>query len=280
VGAAVGGTHFTAALAVRVSLTFDDRHADVDHTEQWEAVYHPLDGALDPAEAITVDHDERDFSGEPPADATYALPDAPIGTKSWFTDAERSIEEHLYRTRTVEVLRNKELALYSRIGESPEEFAARCDAAAEAEADKEIATIRDRFEDKAEDLRQRIEEANRRMDAAALEVDTRRQEEMASGAGTLIGVLLGRKSTSSMSTAASKRSMTRKAEQRLETARARVTDEVEDLEGLEEDLLEEVGEIRQEWAGKAGAVETLEIGLEKSDVSLEQMTLVWVPGTP
>jgi hypothetical protein len=280
VAAEVGGTHHTAALAVRVSLTFDDRNAEVDHTEQWEAVYHPLDGDLDPTEAIAVDHDERDFSGEPPAGATYSLPEAPIGTKSWFSDAERAIEEHLYRTRKVEILRNAELKLYSRIGETAEEFAARCEAAAEEEADKEIATIRDRFEGKAEDIRERIEEANRKVDAAALDVDTRRQEEMASGAGTLIGVLLGRKSTSSMSTAASKRSMTRKAEQRLETARAKVTDEIEDLGQLEEDLLEEVGEIRSEWADKAAGVETLEIGLEKSDISLDQMTLVWVPDKP
>ena len=280
VGAEAGGSHHTAALAVRVSMTFDDRYAGVDHTEQWEAVYHPLDGDLDPGRALVVDHDDRDFSGDAPADATYSLPDSPIGMKSWFRDAERAIEEHLYRTRKVEVLRNPTLKLYSRIGETPEEFAERCRTVAEAEADKEIARIRDRFEDKADTLRERIEEANRRVDAAALEVDTRRQEEMASGAGTLIGVLLGRKSTSSMSTAASKRSLTRKAEQRLKTARAEVTDEIEDLEELETELLEEVAEISEEWSDKAGDIETLEIGLEKSDVALQQMTLVWVPQRP
>lgn len=277
VRAEAGGAHHAPALAVRVSMTFDDRYADLDHTETWEAVYHPLEGDLDPAGAITVDHDERDFSGRPPEGATYSLPGAPIGAKSWFSEAERAIEEHLHRTRKVRVLRNAELKLYSRIGETPEEFAARCEAAAEDAADREIAKIRERFEDRADRLRERIEEANRKVEVAALDVETRRQEEMMSGAGTLIGVLLGRKRTTSMSTAASKRSMTRKAEQRLSTARDEVTDEIEDLHELEADLVEEVAGIREEWAQRAAEVETLEIGLEKSDISLERMTLVWVP---
>ena len=112
---------------------------------------------------------------------------------------------------------------------------------------------------------------------AELDVETRRQEEMVSGASTVIGVLMGRRSTRSASAAASKRRQTRTAQRRLEKAHDTVTDKVEDLDDLEADLTEDLAEITEKWAEKATTIETLEIGLEKTDVSLTDLRLVWVP---
>ena len=174
--------------------------------------------------------------------------------------------------------RNRALKLYSRVGESSAEFAARCDTAAQAAADAEAAKIRDRFEGRLDTLRQQIEETRFKVDQASLDAETRRQEEMASGAGTLIGVLFGgRRSTRSLSTAASKRSMTRKAEQRRAGAEARLTGKVEDLEALEDDLGNELMDIDAAWSAKAAAVETIEIALAKSDVTVDELAVVWLP---
>ena len=250
----------------------------LDHDEEWEAVVDPLGERVDAAEARPVDYDERDFLAAAPAGATYTLPAAPIRTKTFFSDAEKAIKEHLYRNRSVEIFRNKELKLYSRVGESRADFDARCDVAARAEADREAAKIRDRFEGRMDTVRDQIENARLKIDEVELDVDTRRQEEIVSGAGTLIGVLFGgRKSSRSMSGAASKRSLTRKAQQRLRTAEAKLTDKVEDLEELADDLAEEILEIDAEWRAKAGAVEAMEIGLEKTDIAVAEVALVWVP---
>ena len=71
--------------------------------------------------------------------------------------------------------------------------------------------------------------------------------------------------------------MTRKAERRLKSAQRKVGDEVEDIDELERDVAQEVAEIAAEWADKAADIETIEIGLEKSDVSVDSLSLVWVP---
>jgi hypothetical protein len=178
----------------------------------------------------------------------------------------------------VAVLRNRPLKLYSRVGEDREAFAARCRAAAETAGDAEAAKIRDRFEGRLDTLRRQIEDARFKVEQADLDSASRRSEEVASGLGTVIGVLLGgRRSTGSLGTIASKRSMTRKAQQRRAGAEARLTGKLEDLEELEDDLAEELADIRTAWAAKAAEIDELEIPLEKSDIVVDEVAVVWVP---
>jgi len=271
------GSRYEAAVAVRVNLIFDDRTADVDHRETWEAILFPLEGRVDPRAAIAVDYDDRDFRDEPSGEAAYALPDARIHTKTFFSETGSALKEWLYRNRSVEVFRNKTLKMYSRVGEGRSDFEDRCDAAARDAADAEAAKIRDRFDNKMDSVAKQIDAARLRIDEVAVDVETRRQEEMMSGAGTLIGLLTGRRSTRSLSSAASKRSMVRKAEQRLRTAETKYTGLIEDLEELGDDLDEEILGIDSEWRGKAGEIDVIDVGLEKTDISIEEIALVWIP---
>ncbi len=277
VGAQRTGARYEPAIAARVNLVFDDRTAGVDHQETWEAVVFPLEDRIDPAGALVVDYDERDFLDDPPGTATYALPDAKIHTKTYFSNAESALKEYLYRNRSVEVFRNKTLKLYGRVGESREDFDERCDAGARDGADAETAKIRDRFEGKMDSLSKQIDTVRLRIDEIAVDVETRRREEMVSGAGTLIGLLTGRRSSRSLSSAASKRSMVRKAEQRLHTAESRYTGLIEDLEQLGDDLDIEILGIDAAWRKKADEADTIEVGLEKTDIAVEEIALVWIP---
>ncbi len=277
IGADPGARTYRAALAARVHLTFDDRHADVDHDEVWESIYHPLSERFDAAAGIAVDHDDRDFISEPVPQMSFGLPEAPIDSKRWFASAAANIKEHLYRSRQIEVLRNRSLKMYGRVGEDRETFTQRCERVADDAADQDVVRLKERFEARIERARDQIELALEKVEDTRLDVESRRQEEMMSGAGTVLGVLLGRRNTRSMSTAASKRSRTKKAERRLEAAQRKAGDEAEDLEELEEDLASAVADVAAEWTDKAADIEVIEIGLEKSDISVADLTLVWLP---
>lgn len=277
IGASRSSTRFAAGMAARVHLTFDDARAGVDHDEVWEAVYFPLADPFDPAAAVAVDYDDRDLHPDPPDGATYAIPDAPLTTKAYFADAARSIADTLFRERSVEVYRNPALKSYSRIGETREAFMDRCRIITDDRADAEVAAVHGKFAARIEKAKDEIQAAFQRVEDARLDLDTRRQEEVLSGAGTLIGVLMGRKRTSAMSTAASKRSMTRRAEQRVASAEQRVSKEETDVERLEDDMAEAIAEIAERWEAKAAQVETIEIGLEKTDIHVEPPVLVWIP---
>jgi hypothetical protein len=109
------------------------------------------------------------------------------------------------------------------------------------------------------------------------DVAARRQQEVVSGAGDLLGALLGGRRRSSITRAASRRSQTRRTEARRDTAAGALADKQADLEALEDDLAAEIDAIRVEWDDKAALIEELEIPAEKVDVQVTELKLVWVP---
>jgi hypothetical protein len=284
IGADPRGLRLEAALAARVFMRFDDATAGVDHNEEWEAVFFPLEPELDPRAGKAVDYDGRDFRDSPPEGVLYAIPRAPIDRSGFFDGAERAIRDALYQDRSLQVHRNLALRLYGRVGESREDFARRCDDAAEAAADRETAALRSRYEDRLARARDKLDKAENRLDEVRTDLDSRKRTEMFAGAGDLLSALLGgrgrtRSLVRSVSRGASRRSLTERTGQRVVTAQEQVESYTEDIGEIEAELAEVVAEIDGRWREKATAIETIGIGLEKSDVTVSELALVWVPVT-
>ena len=124
VGAVTGGSLLQAGIALRVNLLFDDAKAGIRQSEEWEAVITPLGEIVEVADAITVDHDDRDFPTDAPAGARYVSTAARIGTKIFYTDLSKRLKDLMVRERTLTVAVNRELKLWGRVGESDVDFAA------------------------------------------------------------------------------------------------------------------------------------------------------------
>jgi hypothetical protein len=281
IGAVPGSSRLRAFLAARVSLRYDDSTADVDEQEEFEAVYGPLDGAFDLDSETQVDYDERDFAAAPPASAVYVLPGVPVAKDAFFKTTAKEIRDRLVEQRPLELQRNRQLKLVSRPGESPEDFARRCDAAAQERADAETAKIRDRLEAKRDRLDRALAQAQRRVEELQTDTTSRRATEVLAGAGAVLGALFGgRRSTRSMagaiSSAASRRGMSARSAERKETAEAKVDATKDDLAELEQEIADEVSEIDERWRGAADEVDTLSIRLEATDVRVVETRLVWV----
>ena len=268
---------FEAGIAARVHVTFDERHADLVHDEEWEAFFVPLRERLDQTDRHDVDHDERDFVTEAPPGATYLIPKAKIDGAGFFRTAASEIKKYLYRDHSLTLLRNEELDLVARVGEDDASFAQRCDAAAQDRADEEAAALRDKYETRMKRLRSDFDKAERR--AAELEADLQgaRQDQLLDSAGAIFDMLRGRRRTRSITGSARSRASRRSKEQRLETAHGKVQDAWQAMSDLEQDLLDELEEINDRWESAAEQVETLEVGLEKDDIQVDELMLVWVP---
>jgi len=277
-GVSTAGRRLEAGIALRVRLLFDEARADVRHEEAWEAVLLPLQATPRPDEAVTVDYDERDFRDTPMVEVPYALPDAPVGKAEYFRDLEKAFTDHLFRSRTVEVLRNAKLKLYGRVGESRRDFDARCLEVAEDRADEMAAKLRDRYQTRLERARDQKAQAERRVRELEVDVGQRRQQEVVAGAGELLGMFLGgRRRIRGLSGAASRRSQTVRTQERLRSAEERLDEHEDAIRALEDELAQELEQIWAEWRSVAEAVETLEVGLEKTDVRVEEIRLFWAP---
>jgi hypothetical protein len=282
VGAVAASTRLRAFLAARVSLRYDDSAAAVDEQEEFEAVYGPLDGGLDLASESQVDYDDRDFSTAPPDGAVFVLPQAPVAESRFFTQTAKDIQRHLVERRPLELQRNRALKLASRPGESADDFARRCDTAAQERADAEAAKIRDRLEAKRDRLDKALAQAQRRVEELDTDTRTRQANELISGAGAVLGALFGgrrsaRSMASAVGSAASRRGMTARTSERKQTAEQKVDATKDDLAELEQEILDEVAEIDERWRATAAEVDTLTIRLEATDVRVLETRLVWVP---
>jgi Helicase HerA, central domain/Bacterial protein of unknown function (DUF853) len=280
VGGASSGTRLEAALVARVRLRYDDTKADVLHDEEYECVLVPLGETADVTRVVPVDHDDRDLRTDPPANPVYRIPAAPLGRKTYVTSFERDLKDHLSRTLTLELPANLGLKLYARPGEAADAFAIRCAQVADERADADIAALRDKYEAKATRLRDEIAAATDRVDVLEAEADGRRNSELLSTAGSILGGLLGgrkRDVLGKLGSAARGRGSTKAARERVDAAESKVARSTAELDELEAELAEEVTEIDARWMAAAKEIATVPIALERTDVAVASVALTWLP---
>ena len=282
VGATPGGTRLEPHVAIRVRMTFDETKADLDHTEEFEAVLPVNDDPKDLSGLTTVDYDDRDLREDAPDGAVWVIPEAKIGNKTWWKSVEVGVRDELYRTRTMTVLHNTELDCWSRPAETREAFEQRCEVLSEQREDEEAAKVRDRFATKADRITAAMRTAQDRVAQLEADVSSRKSSELINiGSSILGGFLGGRKSARGVAAdlrrAASKRGTTSRTQQRLDTAQGKLVDAQEDLIELEQELSAELMDIDHRWMQAASAIEEVEVDLEKNDIDLVAVTLVWVP---
>jgi hypothetical protein len=168
--------------------------------------------------------------------------------------------------------------LYSRVGESRDDFIARCKAAAEDQADADAAKLREKVQAKLARIEKQQRTAESRVRELTVDTKQRVQHEIVAGAGQLLSVFLGgRRSLRSLSGAASRRGTTRRTQERLDTAKSKVEDAAEDMREIEEELQADLADLQEKWDACAEDVETKAIPLDKSDVTVEEVVLLWVP---
>ena len=176
------------------------------------------------------------------------------------------------------VFRNPALHLFSRAGESRSDFEDRCIAAAEEAGDAELSKLRDRYDSAISRVKSQLSDADRRVRELETDTNQRKQQELLQGAGDLLtGLLGGRRRSLSLSRAASRRSQTRRTEERLRTAEEKMADKANELEQIEDKLAEDITEISEKWKSSALQIEEIEISLDKADVDVDDLSVLWIP---
>jgi hypothetical protein len=271
-----------AAVIARCHLTFDDEKSDTREQQEFEAVWFPLDGNLEPEQAIAVDYDDRDLRTTAPETAVWVLPEADIKNKTFFSRAKQDLQDHLLRNRTLEILHNPHLKAFTRPGESRADFEARCAALADERTDAETDKVREALAVKADRIRDAMAKAEDRIREVESDKKRRGLDAIVSVGGGILGSLLGgKKSTksilSTIGRATTKGGMTKQAGERLQTARHRLEEDKVELAELEDQLADELEAIAQAWDDKAAEIVTIEVPLERTDVRVDELAIVWIP---
>ncbi len=285
VGADPRSTTLQAAAVARVALRYDDEKLGLVQDEEYEVVLTPLHELLDVSSHVAVDYDDRDLVVDAPAGATYLMSDARIDTKAFWTKLQRDLVDHLVRARVLTLAANRAMKLVARPGETADAFATRCLARAEDLADEETATLKEKYETKLDRIRQQLNTAEDRANVLEAEHDGKRNEELLSTVGSVLGGILGGRRSrggvfGNLGRAAGRRGRTSAANERLEAAQGKVQGLSDQLIQLQGELENEMTAIDVRWSQTAREVGTIDVPLERSDVKVTQVVLAWIPVTP
>jgi hypothetical protein len=281
-GLDVQSDRWQAAVACRVHLTYRNTKAELDHTEEWECIWFPVDEYFDAESGYALDYDDRDLRQEAPGTPIYVVPTAPIQNKTWWKRVGTELRTWLRRTQEIEIFQNKPLKLYSRIGETQEEFNVRCQRVGEMRADDAIAKLRESAERRFVSARTQIANAERALTTAQAQLESRKRDEWVSGAGSIISAFFGGRSkvrgmASGVRGISRRRGQVNTQNTRVDSAEDKVQERYGRLHELEMELQDRVTTEQVEWADKATEVEAIEVGVSRSGVEIDELVLVWVP---
>ena len=271
VPAAPTGPRLEAAAVARVILRYQLARAGVAHDQEYEAVLFPLTEQTMTLRPLVVDYDDRDLLAVAPDAARYVIPAAKVATKTYWTTLQRDLSDHLVASESLQVWHNPELKLYSRVGESEQEFLARCAQVGAEQADKQVAALRTKYEAKLRAIDTRLTTATSQAQQAEA---ARSSGMMESAASVLGGFFGGRKSASSISAAARRHTS---ASNRVQAAQTKVGELQLQRQDLETELMTEVGGLSADWQAKAASVEPVAVELKRTQIRVTDLRLVWVP---
>ena len=198
--------------------------------------------------------------------------------KTW----QKSLKEFLYRKQKLTIYKCADLKKYSDPGEELGDFKVRLEQAVSEKRDEATDKLKKKYASKFSTLRDRIRRAEDKVEVEEEQYKNSRVTGMLSMGTTLMGALFGRKTlsvTNARRAGTSMRAMGRSSKEKSDIGRAK--DNLEELmikfEDLENQFNEDVDEVGEKLAVDNMEFEELEVPPRKSDISIEQFGICWMP---
>ena len=260
-----------AALRARIHLVFDEgRDFDDERTEH--RFYFPLDG--DPRLAGELELESRDLEDDVPEGLFAALPEE-LDQARELQAFKKDLLARIYRSETVTMYRHRGVRLVSQAGDTEAMFRARVQRALDSELAETLRTLQKKFDDKQRRVDQRLAKAVSDIQAAEGRASSQLMSEVVGAGETLVGMFFGRRR--SVSRLVRQRGATTRANERVQTLRDRLVELEREKATLLVDCTEAIARAQQESSEKLEAIEAVEVGLEKNDITVDAFEIVWIP---
>jgi hypothetical protein len=264
------------AVHAQLDLVFDEGTTFRSDREE-HRLFFPFDGDGIPEPQEPAFEPSDFLPGQPSQGLFAALPEQLDEAKELKAFEKRVLDE-VFRGETTEMYKQRALRLVSGAGEARDAFEIRVREAIQERIDTKVAKLKDSVDRKVQRLESRRRQLEER--AAGLESASRAQTatEVVGAAEMVFGLFFGgrRKSVSSM---ASKRQQSRRAKERVEQSKSKITELEREVFDLTVDTEDKIAEIENDELGAVDDIETVEVRLERSDVKVRDYGIVWVPVT-
>jgi len=271
---------YEPALYLAAEVAFVDRRKDVSEVKTYHHLVYAneLDALVDWEAAETIDLSPDDLEEEPDQeDAIFGEVPRELSTARKFKSLQKDYSDFLYHEMRLPLLYHPKLKIYSQPDESERGFRIRVAQAAREKRDAEVDKLRKRYATKLNRLRKRLEKEKDELEEDRAEYAARKQEEMVTGAETVLGIfgIFGRKK--SLSSSMTKRRMTAKAKMDVEESEEEIVRLQQEIDEMEAELKAEADEIAQRWEAMQDDIEIYEVKPRRADVDVNLAALVWLP---
>ncbi len=230
-------------------------------------------------DADPISLDPAQMENRPEPDALFATVPAELSTASKLKDLRKDFSDYLYREQVLDLFYNAELKLYGRPGESERDFRIRAQQVAREKRDEEVEKLRKTYQRRLDQLQTRLGREERELSEDQATYEARKREELLSAGETVVGMLgvFGRRSTTGLSRAATKRRLTTQARADIEESEAEIDRLQQEIEDMRRMMQEEAEAIGERWTAIVDQVETYGIKPRRQDVEVELVALAWAP---
>ena len=274
-----GKIQLVPTLLLKYSVRFFDKKRDIDKIEKhWAITPEPNNlGEIDWSQIETLDsrliYDKPIYSEE---NLVYhEIPDS-YNTKKELRDYRDKLSEFLYRNKSYSISTHPSLKISQEQEESKAGFLMRVKQAAREERDQEIDKLEKKYDTKLDSINSKINKLTSSLSSEEAEYDARKREEIFGIGETVLGVLLGRRRTTGITTASRRRRMTTQTKHKIEETSKEIEELKKEMSELEQELEEQVQEITDKWDNVEDKIEEYKINPRRTDIDVDEPKLAWI----
>ncbi len=277
-GAKVAGLVYRPALLAQAAVRYLDRKIGLDHDKTVTALATDVSsrGVIRWEEVLAERVEPASLDRAPAPEAQFANIEAPLNDAKILKELEKDFLDYIYYSAGLRLPSNPALNLVAQPDMTEGEFRNQCAEAAQEGREDEEDKLRDKYEKKIKSIKGKLAREERELAEDQAEAQARKIESYVGTAETLAGFLgFGRKR--SISATMSKHRMTKRAEADIEESEEEIETFKRDLVEIEEELVQELEEIKERWGDAAAEIEETVITPYKKDIHLELFGVAWMP---
>jgi hypothetical protein len=185
--------------------------------------------------------------------------------------ATRSLRDHIYTTERLDMFRCRSPRLESKPKETLDQFRLRLQDVLAEKKEEALDELKEKYGKKEERLLSRLARAQDKIEKEKADSNS----SLVDVGISVLGALFGRKSVTSIGRAFNKGSRAYKERGQLSRAQEYFQEVQEQISDLEIELEDKIDELSDQYAMENHPIETFAIKPKKSDISIENIAIVW-----
>ena len=234
------------------------------------------------AEATLLEEETPELEEQVEEGADFAKLPAELSRPKTYAALTTALKDHLYRHQKLALWKCAALKQVSQAGESESDFRVRLSQRGRETRDAAVEKLRQKYAPKIASLTEQVRKAQARVEREQTQASQQTFSTVLSMGSSILGAMFGRKLVSSTNvtrTASSMRAAGRALQQRQDVTQAGETVEAlqQRLADLDAEVQAETERIQTGYNADTLQLEELTVQPKKTDISISQVALVWVP---